>query len=125
MRRAYWISKTEAERKIRRALPRAQESQATVPAPTKISCATAGVTKEATNEIRARGISRKAYQEQGRSTTVTGAFPKPCKGSREHTSANTYPVFPEAPSFLTETSESNYGPEYGWTNCCGSRFNVV
>jgi hypothetical protein len=50
MRRAYQISKTEAERKIRRALPRAQESQATVPAPTKISCATAGVTKEATNE---------------------------------------------------------------------------
>jgi hypothetical protein len=60
MRRAYRISKTEAERKIRRALPRAQESQATVPAPTKISCATAGVTKEPTNEPLEQAASLKS-----------------------------------------------------------------
>jgi hypothetical protein len=90
MRRAHQISKTEAERKIRRALPRAQESQATVPAPTKISCATAGVTKEATNEPleHAASLERRIKSKAVRQPSP-GRFQNLAKGpASEHTSAN-------------------------------------
>jgi hypothetical protein len=60
--------------------------------------------------IRAGGISRKAYQEQGRSTTVTRAFPKPCEGSREHTSPNIQ-FFQRLHLFLPKPRRATTGPK--------------